>query len=173
MHVIVDGYNLLYAASDVRAEQADVERELLCRYLQAYAKRSGQRVTVVFDGTAGPNARTGDVFAGLEVVFAGPGRDADSVIVAMIEDSTSPRELMVVSSDRRITLAARRRRATVMRSHDFARLMSAVLRRRVRRRGEPREKQHGLSSEQIEYWLRQFGLPETDDDDPTQLLGPW
>jgi hypothetical protein len=55
----------------------------------------------------------------MHVAFSGPDREADDLIEAQIAASTAPRLLTVVSSDRRIKAAARKRGCKVLTSSAF------------------------------------------------------
>jgi len=97
---------------------------------------------------------------GLTVRFADPGSDADSMIEQLIEADSSPRKLIVVSSDHRLHRAARRRRAKAIDSDQW---YAETLRKRIERM---RHKSLGLKPEEppsevdVRFWLRQFGLEE-------------
>ncbi len=99
MPVLVDGHNLIGRLPDVSLEDPDDEARLVAR-LQAYAGRTGKRVTVVFDRGM-PGGRSGDLSRRrVEVVFAPTGRNADRVLRERIRRSRDPRGLTVVTSDR-------------------------------------------------------------------------
>lgn len=78
-------------------------------------------VTLVCDGT--PGARTKAIAGSgrVRVRYAGGGKSADDLIAAMVDRSSAPRRLTVVSSDRAVQRSARRRRSTVLTSEDFLR----------------------------------------------------
>jgi predicted RNA-binding protein with PIN domain len=82
MPLLIDGHNLIGQLPDLSLSDPRDEVKLVAR-LQAYAARSGRRITVVFD--PGPQAvppalqrrsRHGYV----EVIYADPGQKADDVI---------------------------------------------------------------------------------------------
>ncbi len=55
----------------------------------------------------------------VEIAYPGPNRDADSAIERLIERDSAPKKLLVISSDRRILTAARKRRCAAMPSEPF------------------------------------------------------
>ena len=72
---------------------------------------------LVCDGTAsGPHA---GLPPGINVAFSGPHREADDLIEARISASSAPGRLTVVSSDRRVMTAARKRGCPVLSSKVF------------------------------------------------------
>lgn len=160
MTALIDGNNLLFAARDAEALGPDPGRAALCRWLGRWAEATQRRVVVVFDGAApapGLAAQIGD--ARIETVFSGRGVPADDVLVRRIGGDTAPRRLTVVSSDRAVANAARRRRATAVGSADFWRqLRRDLASTRSTEATEPPEKQQGQSAEQTEAWLDEFGL---------------
>ncbi len=156
---LIDGNNLMFALSEVHGE---VGRQGLCRLLCDLAA-AAQRVHVVFDGPPpdGP-ANQGDQTS-LTVDYAG-GRTADAIILEHIAAESAPRRLTVVSTDREIRKAARRRRCGVQTSEQFARMLLRVIQAKrtakSRRADEPKEKRSGLNDQQTRNWLREFGLEE-------------
>jgi hypothetical protein len=119
MPVLVDGHNLIGRLPDIRLEDRDDEARLVSR-LQAYAGRTGKRVTVVFD-CGMPGGRSENLSGGrVTVVFAPTGRNADRVLIERIRRSRNPQGLIVVTSDREVIAAAERRGARVVHSEEFA-----------------------------------------------------
>jgi len=155
--VIVDGNNLLHVAR--QAEQAGplLGRSLLCHKLGRWAQRRRERVHVIFDGPA-PNQELAEQIRGpiIQVSYSGSST-ADAVLKSILESDSAARRLLV-SSDREIARAARRRRARVMRSDEFWALVRLDLARPLPPRVEPREKWAGLEPAATDQWLREFGL---------------
>jgi hypothetical protein len=167
--LLIDGNNLLYALAEVGPE---VERTGLVELLAELAE-AGEQVTVVFDGPPPPPQQAGQLARRpVEALFSGQGT-ADEIIVERIDADSAPRRLTVVSTDREIRKAARRRRCRIARSEDFARQLLAEL-RRLRTQPpppvEPAEKHQGLDKpEQRDHWLRAFDLEHLigdEDEDP-------
>ncbi|KPK80530.1 MAG: hypothetical protein AMJ81_11950 [Phycisphaerae bacterium SM23_33] len=112
---------------------------------------------VVFDGRPPEQAEQ----AGgerIEVHYSGR-RNADEIIAEHIAANTAPRRLTVVSTDREIRRAARRRRCKTQSSEEYAAaLIRAMDRPGKPRPAEPPEKRHGLTAEQTEAWLKELQL---------------
>jgi len=154
---LIDGNNLIHA---LRQAGIEVGRVGLRRLLGRLSS-DGEKVQIVFDGPPPaelPGGQGDD--RGLEVAYSAP-RSADELIVEHIADNTAPRRLTVVTSDREILRAARRRRCRLATSQDFIEfLLRALLRGAKPRPVEPPEKRKGLTAEQARRWLRELGLDE-------------
>jgi len=164
MPFLVDGNNLMFA---MRKAGLAASRGSVCAVLDALARR-GQRVRVVFDGPLPPEeaARKIDQMR-IQVQFSQDVK-ADELILQAVAADTAPRRLTVVSSDRQIRQAARRRRCGVMRSEEFVELLRASLQRPARKRpSEPAEKRGGLGPTRTGEWIKEFGLENEDFEDGT------
>lgn len=152
MPYLIDGNNLMHAVG------ADVGRTGLCKLLGPLVE-AGQRVCVVFDGSSPPPGMAQQIDdTSIEAYYSGK-RTADEVICERIAADSAPRRLVVVSSDRQIRAAAHRRRCVRLTSAEFAASLERLVEARHRRhQTEPVEKRLGLSEEQLEEWLREFGL---------------
>lgn len=161
MAVLIDGNNLLFAAHDADPEQP-VGRAKLCELLGRWGARVGQRISVVFDGPPPAGGLAGQI-AGqqVDVAYSG-GEKADALIAEQIQRDSGARHLVVVSTDREIAKAARRRRAMAMRSDDFWSIVLEDLARAPGAALEPIEKRRGLSPGEADDWMKRLGL----DNDP-------
>ena len=150
MPLLIDGNNLMFAMAEVAD---DVGREGLCRWLERLAD-GGESLCVVFDGPARGGQERTLGGPGLEVVFS-ERRSADAVILERIADCSAPKRLRVVSTDREIRTAARRRRCEAVRSEDFAR---EIVRGKAARKPADGtvKKPDEMTDEQREQWYREF-----------------
>jgi len=157
MPFLIDGYNLLRSVQkyDAYADLTDVQ---LCRYLADFLKKVRDRGTIVFDGIGPPDKRELMGIRGLEIRFSGEKSDADTYIEWKIQENTAPRRLAVVSSDRRLRDAARRRQAKSVPVDVFWPEMCKVLDSSPKIAPEPREKQKGIADGQVDAWLEYFDL---------------
>src|SRR5262245_49598611 len=107
--VVIDGYNLLYA----RGESPSAEsRERLVRDLVRWAERRGRQAILVFDAWArGQRVEQVEARGPVTVCFTRYGERADAWIVRRV---TARPEAVVVTSDRAVGQAARRRGAAVL-----------------------------------------------------------
>jgi predicted RNA-binding protein with PIN domain len=156
--LIIDGYNLLHSVQNLLDQPSDFTDVQLCRIINEYIYRTKKRGSIIFDGV-GPKIK--DVFnnlINLEVVFSGTSREADDVIEKLILESTGPKNLIVVSSDRRIKTAAGKRKATAVDCVEFWTEVIKQLEKKKKKAAEPQEKFVGISEAETEYWLREFGF---------------
>ena len=122
--LLIDGYNVFFAAGLARAQYGPGQFEACRRrLLQGLADRIGEehrlRTTIVFDAQQAPEgAPSEEMFAGMRVVFS-VGTDADSVIEQMLLEHSAPKQVLVVSSDHRLQRAATRRQAKWIESDRF------------------------------------------------------
>ena len=162
MSFLIDGNNLNFALVD--AEGSPVSRQRLCRML-APLVAAGEWVCVVFDGPPPQAGLAAQIAAQVHVEYASP-QSADQVLLRLIRDDTAPRRLTVVSTDREIRQAARRRRCQSVTSEEFASFVHRLNRRRLPDgTEEPDEKTQGLSPRQVDDWLKEFHLKTRPEDD--------
>ncbi len=156
--LIIDGYNLLRAVQNLLEQSSEITDVQLCRIIGEYLYRIKKKGSIVFDGT-GPRDKTGfNNLFNLEVIFSGTGREADDVIEKLILKDTAPKNLTVVSNDRRIKAAVNKRKATASNCVDFWMEAIRTIEKKRKRNVEPPAKFIGISKAETEYWLRQFGL---------------
>jgi predicted RNA-binding protein with PIN domain len=121
MWIIVDGYNVIRQWPELAMlDRADLEegREGLLRELQSYRRARGHRITVVFDGReqGGLSETTGTV-AGIGVRYSRQGETADAVIARLAAEGGEG--AVVVSSDREVAEAVRRRGGAWLSAAEF------------------------------------------------------
>ena len=171
MPILIDGYNLLFAANIVAEGPGPYEfeasRRALLRFLVTILTDEERRqTTVVFDGRgAPPGLPPQDDFAEMRILFSRPGKEADDLIEEILPCYSAPKTLTVVSSDHRVQRAARRRKATTLDSDVWFR--QCLQRRRLPRPQSPGSASRagaddesdagGLSAQQVQEWLDEFG----------------
>lgn len=118
MRLLIDGYNLIYAAGIVGPPARDGRglarsRSALIRFIAEWlVPRRKASAVVVFDAAGAPPGLPAEMYVhGVHVRFARGYTDADELIEELIAADTAPRRLTVVSSDHRVQRAAKRRRA--------------------------------------------------------------
>jgi predicted RNA-binding protein with PIN domain len=168
MSLLIDGYNLLHASGilggGVGPGGLERSRGALLNFL-AESLDAGQLAgtTVVFDARDPPPGLPREIkHRGITVRFAERGSDADLEIEQLIAADSAPRRLTVVSSDHRLHRAARRRKAKAV---DSDKWYAQVLRERIdraRTKSPGRKPSEPASESEVRFWLRQFGVEETD-----------
>lgn len=116
--LLIDGYNVVapIAAPARGSQQHWLRREraaLLDRLVRHLDEATRQRTCVVFDAAHPPADRphTFDHF-GIAVRYAVGYPEADDLLEELIAGHSAPKQLMVVSSDQRLKVAASRRGAS-------------------------------------------------------------
>ncbi len=167
MPYLIDGYNLYHAALKFGEEWARLVPLQMCCLVAEDMARMDDHATVIFDGTE-PRGRFTKVAPPdrVRIVYAGGGVEADTRIESIIGKNTAPRRLIVVSTDRQVRAAARRRRAQSLTAAQYLEALAHRAAARPPRPREPREKRHGLSAEQTRAWLAEFGFDPDVEDDP-------
>ena len=156
---VIDGYNLLHAILKTEEASEAISDLELCKVVNRYLKLIGRSGEMIFDGAGPPDKSGFDNVSNLEVLFAGLGADADTVIEDKISASTSPKRLTIVSSDRRLRRAAHTRRCSSLKSEIFWDNARKQLNRKRPAR-EPAAKRHGLSESETNQWLDVFGFEQ-------------
>ena len=167
MAIIVDGYNVLHACRWLPSSWKGADRSRFCRLLGELSRHEGEKITVVFDAMPSEPGLGVGKSPGVEIIFSGHKRTADDVIIQMIKSSSGPRDLTIVSSDREIKTAARRRGCKVRTAGEFIKTSASQLARAQNKQAsEPAAKEKGLSGEQTKKWLEEFGIDPGQDKDP-------
>lgn len=174
MPLIVDGYNLLFAAGfigrNLGSKALEHGRLALLRYLARYLESSDlATTTVVFDAKDAPPGRSPEFyFQGIHILFARDHDEADDLILELIRRDSAAQRLLLVTSDIRLQQAARRRRVKVIKSEDWLDLLDS---RAEQQQHQPAAlppvvspRRVGLAVDEVDDWLREFGL-ETEFDE--------
>lgn len=183
MPLLIDGYNLLHVTGIFGGGEGpgtfQRTREALLNFLAASLDEDERTTTtVVFDAAEAPPGLPDTlVHKQLQVRYARDYPDADSLIEELIEAFPAPRTLLVVSSDRRIQRAARRRRAKFAESDAwYAELWQRRTAARQHLHQTIPEKPIGqLTPAEVAYWVAEFSkgdLPEMPPRNPTADAPP-
>lgn len=119
--MIIDGHNLIGTGllPGIQLGDADDEWQLAQR-LRAYAAARKIRLTVVFDPGAGAGTNTQLSGNGLQVQFAPPGVEADTVILQMLRSIKQPATVTVITDDRKLAGLVRAEGGQVRSARAFA-----------------------------------------------------
>lgn len=159
MLFIIDGNNLFWSVGNL-PEAAEYNSDFqLCRIIGRYLGAIGETGQIIFDGTGPADKRGFENIGNLEVFFAGLGSDADTAIEDKIKASSGTRELVIVSSDRRLRRAARASGASAVKSEDFWDKLRKELKRKKTAK-EPTGKRQGLTESETKRWLEFFGIED-------------
>jgi uncharacterized protein len=160
--LIIDAFNVLHVTGALDPQYAGPGLADLADLIAT--SRWGQiRSSLICDGP-GVNARMKPP-GNVEIIYAGAGKDADSLIESIVRASSAPRFLSVVSSDRRIQKAAKKRRAEVISSDAFLQRLNLDANRQSSSKPSPPRhlKPDGpIPSPEVKKWLSQFGISDSD-----------
>ena len=155
MPYLIDGNNVLGSWGGP-AVPGDGRMEVV-RRVAAFCNARGARALLVFDGVPF-RPELGDQELGrVSLRFATQGRDADSVIRAIVDAAARPGEILVVTSDKALYSYAHTRGASVLRAHEWNTLARGAVPRAMRRgpaRSAPTEKPDREAD--VEGWLKRF-----------------
>ncbi|TWT72784.1 YacP-like NYN domain protein [Posidoniimonas polymericola] len=163
VRLLIDGYNLLHATdvhgSDRLAGTLQGAREALLAFIASrLVKRERARATIVFDAAGAlPGLPDEYSYEGIHVLFARKYPDADAMLEALVESDRAPKELLVISGDRRVQRAARRRGAAWQGSAEWNRELRG--RRPHAIQGQAPEKQPPADVGDAAFWVSEFSLP--------------
>lgn len=160
MPFIIDGHNLMWAIQKTNPDNYPLIDIQLCRTINRYLIKINEKGVIVFDGTGPKDKSIFDDVSNLEVVFSGVKAEADDVIEDKIRVNTAPKRLAVVSNDRRIRDAARKRKAVSVKSEAFWQNVERILKERKNKPKEPPQKRTGLSESETKQWLEFFGVED-------------
>jgi predicted RNA-binding protein with PIN domain len=176
MYYLIDGYNLLHAmgvlTGSVGPTGLERARLNLLGVLSGAMGSDARNVTVVFDASNPPRGVPSQFdYHGLHVVFAVEQDAADDLIEQFIQKASAPKNLTVVSDDRRIRQAAERRRCVVQNCEAFLETLQ-----RKRRQHKPKTdgapaKPLNVSGTETQHWLEEFA-DLADDPDLKELFDP-
>lgn len=169
MLILIDGCNLLHVEGVLPPEVAGVDATGLAALVAGSRYRREETILVMDGPRSGGGGRDR-----VRVVASGAGRSADAWIAAMVDRSTSPRSILVVSSDREVIRHARRRRCRVLDAESFLRQIGEdAVSTRSGRRGGPLPRGHARHEPiDTDGWIRAFGIAEADLDLPAAASAP-
>ena len=167
MNHLIDGYNMLYAlgrlAPRSTPDALQGARRWLFDLLRPIAV-APTSITVVFDSrNDSPHMRTQEITSGVCFLYS-RGQTADDLIEDLIETAPDPRDLIVVSNDNRIKLAARHGKARSVGCLDYYEefiLPGPASASEAAPAADSSTERGEMSAEETEHWLEVFG--EVDD----------
>jgi predicted RNA-binding protein with PIN domain len=167
MGILIDGYNLMHAAGLMPRRLGPGtlgrrRRTLINLLANRLSPEHVASTTVVFDARNAPSdAEPATVEKGITIRYAVEQAEADDLIEDLIRHDSAPRALVVVSGDRRIQRAARRRGARAMNGEEFRTLLEALPCQPSESASPPvtsDKPQRELSTTEVADWLQEFGL---------------
>jgi len=162
MRYIFDGHNLIFAVRGSGDQFASLTIEatthFLCHILEEYLLLKKSKGILFYDGTGPIDKRFYRKFSRLDVEFSGEHFEADDLIEDEIVSCSAPKQLIVVSSDRKVRNIATRRRATSVASADFWVSVVKEIDRPKGKVAEPKAKRTGITTSETSYWMKYFKI---------------
>ena len=156
--IIIDGYNFILRTCSIN--QADENalfnaREELVRSLASYSGTKRTRITVVFDG-ANQVALQGNLHpAGIRVLYSKPPQNADRMIIDMIEHSSYPGSITVVSSDNFVKSSSSALGCNTLTVGEFQNKLN-----QKQEQDFSKKYSNNMSKKELDEWLEIFGESE-------------
>ncbi len=162
--ILIDGYNLVFDLGYLSHQIGDgdlhrARERLLNQLVQITDANRRKELTIVFDARDPPPGRPAEMeFQGMTVLFARDHESADDLIELLIKKHSSPRQLVVVSSDHRLHRAAARRRATAIDSDVWFDRLEREAQQPPEEQELPQNvKPQSCSKTQVRDWEKEFG----------------
>lgn len=161
MRYLIDGYNLAHAlgvlAGKVSPAGLERSRISLLKFIAAAHGNAAGDVTVVFDAGSARGLNLRQTIVGIDVRFA-VGEEADDVIERLVKADAAAKQLAVVSDDRRLREAARRRGCEVLGCLAYLDRLEAMPKIQASRPEAPEKPDRPTPAEAAE-WAERFAQP--------------
>ena len=151
MPYIIDGHNLIPKVG-LSLGDLDVENKLIEK-LQNFCRLRRTTVEIYFDGGL-PGQPSRGKFGSVKMYYVRKGKTADEAIEDRLKNlGKTAKNWIVISSDRRVQVAARGSHARSFSSEDFSRLMVDTIIERM----DDVDNEVPVSPEDVSLWLNEFG----------------
>lgn len=175
MAILIDGYNVLFAAGMIpRAvgpgELARARQWLIERLLRRLDTATRMDTVIVFDAKDAPK-HVPDAYqiSGIQVLFARDHEEADDLIEQKIRRESNPKKLLLITSDFRLRQLAQRRRAKTIKSEDWLDQTDdadvPTTNRAIPTDDSVTPREQLLGDSEVERWLDDFRLSSAADTD--------
>jgi len=162
MNIIIDAYNVLHSVYDAR-EIGAAQRKQFINQLNAYAKRKGHTVVVVFD--AGPCTwPMKETDRHITIIYSGSERTADEAIMRYIQEHKG-RAMLLVSSDRELCQMAAAYEVESVKADEFYALLTQRQAPEKKRVAQEAVKLSATANEEVDQLMQQaMRMPIKPDD---------
>lgn len=169
MHYFIDGYNFMFRI--LRAgDDLQTQREAIIRDLNRKIRILNLDVTIVFDAHYQSSEGVRTHFQHLEICFSAKGESADDFILHQIKQEKHPRQLTVVTSDKKLAWLSRRQGCLTETIEEFLKWLNSRYVNKIKRRekilipqdipapkkAEPPVTTPSSPEEYFDFYLRQF-----------------
>lgn len=183
MKLIIDGYNLIFADQRLPVSPHSLERARneLIWLLTHYNMKKSHQIVVVFDGDDRFNWLCGRYCipmpgctkrssARIDVRYSAGDSSADDMIKDLVAGCARPSsskrsrrhvsDVNVITSDRSLARTVGKRGVTTTNCREFLKDLRGTFDEPVSDFAVPEEKAKGLSSQQVDGWMKVFGLDQ-------------
>lgn len=165
MHYYIDGYNLLFRYIG-DSEDLHKHRQQLVDELNQKFQQLKMHVTIVFDAQYQFGESTRSHFQNVEILFSAYGETADDLILEKVKEASKPKEVIVVTSDKKLAWFARRCTAQTQSVEFFMNWLTKSSKSQKKKKiavvqtppSSPSKKpsKHTKAEECSDYYLKQF-----------------
>lgn len=145
MHYYIDGYNLLFrslrASGDLKKQ-----REIIIQELGAKIQFLEVDATIVFDAHYQPGESTKNRVYSMAVLYTSKGETADDFIISQLKSAKNPRQITVVTSDKKLAWRSRCKMAHSETIEEFIGWLNRRYKNRLRHLAEQKKNQSLLKS---------------------------
>lgn len=124
MHYYVDAYNLLFRNTHSE-ESLQKQRERLIQSLNRQALALNLAMTLVFDAMYQEGPLSRGHYHSLEIIYTSQNQTADDYLISLVEQSSQPQTLSIVTSDRRLAFRIRSLGARTVSIEEFLHWISS------------------------------------------------
>ena len=156
---LIDGNNVIGGRVGWHRDKPGSRRRLI-EELARLARTKKIRLSVVFDGAPDPEFPDGSSYRSVKIFYARQGSDADARIIEMVEAERNKKNLLVITSDGRLSSRIRANGVRVMRSGEFRRILDETLQAAPDQDQDSKDSE--IKNDEMDEWLRYFGAEESD-----------
>ena len=166
MRLLIDTFNVLHVTGVLPPGLAGPEVPGLAALIQG-SRWSDTPVALICDGMPPPEGPP-RLPPRIRAIYS-KGVEADDILERLIADSTAPGRLLVVSSDRRVRRAAKKRGAQDLESEQFLRLLLED-RDRARQQPSTPHRPANLRPGEVQSWKNEFQIGDAGLELPEETL---
>ena len=153
MELLIDTWNVLHQTGVLPADSAGIGTAGLCSLIEK-SRWGREKISLICDGTPSDEHEFGVQY---QRTFTGPTKSADTEIMERVKNSSAPRSILVVTSDREIIKSIRRRGAQQIGSAAF---LHTLVEDSHRPKAHAIQRPSGLSPKLAQEWKEHFGIDE-------------
>lgn len=157
MPYVIDGNNVIGSSPDLAQSESGSSRQKLIDLVVQFQKHRNNSIVLVFDGAPADEKIPPPGDNRLSVLFACDGESADDRIMELLKEYSHGRDLVLVSSDKKLKDCAREKGGRAMNAIEF--YFDLKRANRIQDKREEKEKRihNELSDHEVDHWMKIFG----------------